>query len=539
VTGAPVAGTDTRSPRDAGTAAATAATAVTGRRIHIVMLAMMSGLFLAALDANIVSVAMPTIAGDLGGVDQITWIITAYLLTQTIATPIAGKLSDLYGRKPTFQVTIVAFLAGSALCGAAPNMPALIAFRALQGIGAGGLLALPMAIVGDIVPPAQRGRYQGYISATFAISALLGPLVGGFIVDHLSWRWVFYVNLPVAVVSMALVQRYLVLPHRPSRRRIDYVGAALLAAGVSPLLLALHWGGDGTHAWLSPTIIGLLGWVVAVLVAFVLWELRASEPILPMRLFRSSVVSVTCVGAFISGAGVYGGALFIPTFLQVVRDLSATRSGMSVAPMMVAVLTASITSGRLIARTGRYKIFPISGVFLLTIGCILFATIDVHTTYAGIAARLVVLGFGMGQIGPSLMIIIQNAVEHRDLGVATGAINFIRTLGGAVATAVLGAVFAARLDVLIPRYVGEEGMATVPESTLRGQPKEIAAIADPVVHDGVVRAFADAVRATYFVAIPACVVALVIFTFVREVPLRQSLHDDGEALSPHPIEVGT
>jgi EmrB/QacA subfamily drug resistance transporter len=511
--------------------------ALSGRRIHIVMLAMMSGLFLAALDANIVSVAIPTISGELGGVDKIAWIITAYLLTQTIATPIIGKLSDIYGRKPTFQATILVFLVASAVCGAAPNIPALIAFRALQGIGAGGLLALPMAIVGDIIPPADRGRYQGYISATFAVSALLGPLVGGFLVDHLSWRSVFYVNLPIGCLSMALVQRYLVIPHRASRRQVDYLGAALLAAAVSPLLLAVTWGGN-EHAWGSSTILGLLGGTAVALVLFVAWELRAPEPILPMRLFRNPIVSITCIGAFISGVGIYGGTLFVPLFLQVVRGVSATRSGISIAPMMLAVLTASITSGRLIARTGRYKIFPLSGVFLLTIGCILLATIDVHTTYLGVALRMIVLGAGMGQIGPSLMIIIQNAVDHRDLGVGTGAITFIRTLGGAMATAVLGAVFAARLDVLIPRYVGADALATVPDTAvLRGSPSEIQAIQDPAVHDGVVRAFADAMRATYLVAIPVCVVAFIIFSFVREMPLRQSIASDHDAVTP--LEVGT
>jgi EmrB/QacA subfamily drug resistance transporter len=514
-----------------------AGVALHGRRIHIVMLAMMSGLFLAALDANIVSVAMPTISGDLGGVDKITWIITAYLLTQTIATPIIGKLSDLYGRKPTFQVTIVIFLVASAVCGAAWNLPALIAFRALQGIGAGGLLALPMAIVGDIVPPAQRGRYQGYISATFALSALLGPLVGGFIVDQLDWRWVFYVNLPIGLLSMVLVQRYLVIPHRASRREIDYLGAGLLAAAVSPLLLALTWGGD-EHAWGSATILGLIAFTAVALACFIAWEVRVPEPMLPLRLFRSPIVSVTCVGAFISGVGIYGGTLFVPLFLQVVRDVSATRSGLSMAPMMLAVLTASITSGRLIARTGRYKIFPLSGVFLLTIGCILLATMDVHTSYLGVALRMVVLGAGMGQIGPSLMIIIQNAVDHRDLGVATGAFNFIRTLGGAIATAVLGAVFAARLDVLIPRYVDADALSQLPDtSSLRGTPSQIQAIEDPAVHDGVVRAFADAVRSTYLVAIPVCIVAFCIFAFVREVPLRQSMTDDQDAITP--LEVGT
>jgi EmrB/QacA subfamily drug resistance transporter len=502
------------------------------REIHVLMIAVMTGMFLAAIDGTIVITALPAMVGDLGNLSQAPWITVGFLLTQTIATPIIGKLSDIYGRKLTFQVTIVVFLVSSVLCALSQNMTQLVILRALQGIGAGGLLSLPMAIVGDILPPAERARYQGYIAGTFALASLLGPLAGGFFVDVLNWRWVFFVNLPIGAIAMVVVQRKLHLERAPTSRSIDYAGAVALTIATTPLVVALLHAGE-EYGWTSGRTLGLFALAAVGTIAFVLIELRAEEPILPMQLFSDRVGATTMIGAFVSGVGLYGVTSFVTLFLQVVNGVSATVSGLLTLPNMIGVTTASIVSGRLIAKTGNYKPYPAFGVLLLAIGAILLTTMDTDTSIAGVSARLLVTGIGMGQIGPSLTIIVQNAVRYRDLGVATAGLSFIRSLGGSIGVAVIGAFYASELNDLIPRYVGAEQMATVPDtSALRGQPEVIQELPEPVKSD-VIRAFADSITHAIWVSVPVLLVAFVIFCLIPRIPLRAGF-DDAPATEPEP-----
>jgi EmrB/QacA subfamily drug resistance transporter len=501
------------------TEARLAGSGLTPRQIHVVMTAVMTGMFLAAIDGTIVSTAMPTIVGELGNQSQAPWIHVAYLLTQCIATPIIGKLSDLFGRKQTFQATIVVFLAASVLAALAQDMPQLVAFRALQGIGAGGLLSLPMAIVGDILPPAERARYQGYIAASFAFATLLGPLAGGFFVDHLNWRWAFLINLPVGMLSMWLVHLRLHISRAPTRRSIDFLGAFVLSVAVSPVVLALLWSGE-EHGWGSGATLGLLALGAAATVAFVFVERRAAEPILPMSLLSNKIIRTSLIGGLVIGVGMYGVSSWTVLFLQVVSRTSATASGLLTAPNAFAITAASVVSGRIIAKTRVYKPFPVIGTAILILGAVALATMNEHTGKWDVCIRLMIAGFGMGQIGPSMTIIVQNAVNYRELGVATAGFSFVRTLGGVVGSAAIGAVFQNRLNTYIPRYVGEEGMAALPDpDALRGKPSVIHALPQPV-QDQVVRAFADAITVSIRVAIPVLVIAVVVFALIPNIPLR-------------------
>ena len=485
------------------------------------MIAVMTGMFLAALDATIVQTAIPTIVGDLGNLSQAPWIAVSYLLTQTIATPIIGKLSDIYGRKRVYQINIALFIASSVFAALAQNMGQLVFFRAVQGLGAGGLNALPMAIVGDVLPPAERARYQGYISGTFMLAALAGPLTGGFFVDHLSWRWVFFVNLPIGAASMIAVQKYLHLERVATKRAIDYLGASALIVATTPLAFTLLWAGE-KYGWGASVTLSLFAISAVGTLGFVLIELQAEEPILPMTLFSNQVVRTTMLGGFIVGVAIYSMNSYTGVFLQVVDGVSATKSGLFMLPMMIGVTFASILSGRLIAKTGNYKPYPICGVSVMLVASLLLSTMDVHTSRWGVAARVLIAGLGIGQIGPSLTIIVQNAVDYRDLGVATAGFSFIRSLGGSVGSAVIGAVYAHRVDVLIPRYVGQENIDRLPDTAaLRGRPTTILALPEPV-RTGVRRAFADAVTGATRVVIPVLVVTLVVFSFIPKIPLKRN-----------------
>jgi EmrB/QacA subfamily drug resistance transporter len=494
------------------------------REIHILLIAVMTGMFLAAIDGTIVVTALPSMVGDLGNLSQAPWISVGYLLTQTISTPIVGKLSDVYGRKPLFQISIVVFLIASAACALSQNMTQLVALRGLQGVGAGGLLSLPFAIVGDILPPAERARYQGYIAGTFALAALLGPLAGGFFVDFLNWRWVFLVNIPIGAVSMWVVHRRLHLPRERVPRSIDVLGAITLTLATTPLVIALLYAGE-KYGWTSGPTVALFAVAAIAAVVFILVELRVQDPILPMQLFSNKIVRTCMIGGFVSGIGMYGVTAFVALFLQVVNGVSATVSGLLTAPNMVGVTFASIASGRLIARTGNYKPYPAFGAALLTLGAILLATMDANTSSAGVAARLVVTGLGVGQIGPSITLIVQNAVSYRDLGVATAGLSFVRSLGGSIGTAVLGAFYANRLNTLIPRYVGEDAISTLPDpSALRGQPSVIRDLPEPV-QTNVIHAFVDSITHALWVAVPVLVCTTIVFSMIPRIPLRTT-HDE-------------
>jgi EmrB/QacA subfamily drug resistance transporter len=487
------------------------------RQLHIVLGGLMLGMLLAALDQTIVATALPTIVGDLGGLNHLSWVVTAYLLTSTAVTPLWGKLSDLFGRRGTFQAAIVVFLVGSMLSGLSQNMVELIAFRAVQGLGGGGLMALALAIVGDLVPPRERGRYQGWFGAVFALASVGGPLLGGFFTDQLSWRWIFYVNLPFGVAALIVTSVVLRLPFRRLEHRIDYPGSVLLVAAVTCVVLATTWGGT-TYPWGSPQIIGL-GVAAAVLLAgFLAWEGRASEPILPLRLFRNPIFTVASAITLLLGLALFGAVVYLPEYLQVVQGASAITSGLQLIPLTLGIVVASVGSGQAISRVGRYKVFPIVGAALLTVGFWLLSHIQVGTGTAVLSLWMLVVGLGIGCIMQVAVLAVQNAVDHRDLGTATSASVFFRILGGTLGTALFGAVLLNRLQhnlaVLLPA-----GHAHLGLGALQGAPQQLRALPGPVLHP-LLEAFARSYQVVYRWAIPFAIATLLLALLLREAPLR-------------------
>ncbi|MGV9808433.1 MDR family MFS transporter [Micromonospora chersina] len=414
------------------------------RQIRLLMLGLMTGMLLAALDQTIVGTALPTIVGELGGINHYSWVVTAYLLASTASTPLYGKMADLYGRRPVFLFSIGTFLLGSLLAGLSQNMTQLIVTRGVQGIGAGGLLTLAFTIISDVVPPRERGRYQGLFGAVFGISSVAGPLVGGYFAET-NWRWIFYINVPLAI--LAIVVCYHVMRLVPFQRRehsVDWVGAGLLVAGVSCLLLALSWGGN-EYAWGSGVIIGLFvaGAVLGAL--FLIQEARVKEPILPLRLFRSPTFALANSAGFVLGLVMFGSIIFIPLYLQIVKGASPTKSGLLMLPMMAGIIFTSIITGRAMSRIGRYKWFPVAGAAVLVAGMLLFRQLQVATSLWVAFGFMVVIGVGLGLCMQSLILAVQNAVDPRDLGAGTSSATFFRSLGGSFGVAILGAVLSSRL----------------------------------------------------------------------------------------------
>ena len=491
----------------------------THRQILVIFSGLMLGMLLAALDQTIVATALPTIVGDLGGLNHLSWVVTAYLLTSTASTPLYGKLSDLFGRKLLFQIAIVIFLVGSVLAGLAQGMNQLIAFRAIQGIGAGGLLAMAFAIIGDVVSPRERGRYQGYMGGVFAVASVAGPLTGGFFSDHLSWRWVFYINIPLGIAALAVTSTVLRLPFRRQEHAIDYVGAALLVATVTSLLLVTVWGGT-EYAWGSPTILGLGAAGVVLLAVFLAHERRVAEPILPLRLFRNRVAAVSFAASFIVGCAMFGAIVFIPLFLQVVNGASPTESGLQMVPLMLGVIISSVTSGRLISRHGRYRIYPIIGTATMTLGIWLLSHLDIHTSMPEAAAYMVVVGIGMGAVMQVLVLAVQNAVDYRDLGSATSAATFFRSMGGAFGVAVFGSIFNSRLAHNLAKVI--PGVDFDP-ARLRGGPEQLAML-PPELKSRVVDAFAQSLHVVFLWAIPVAFLGFLVVLLLEERPLRDAAH---------------
>jgi EmrB/QacA subfamily drug resistance transporter len=487
--------------------------AVPRERIPIVYSALMLVMLLASLDQTIVATALPTIVGELGGLAHLSWIVTAYLLTTTIVTPLYGKLGDQFGRKMVLQSAIALFLVGSALCGLSRSMGELIAFRALQGLGGGGLMVVTMAVVGDLVTPRERGRYQGLFGAVFGFSTVVGPLIGGFFVDHLSWRWIFYVNLPLGLLAVAVIGFVLSAPLTRRRRRIDFVGAALLALALSALIFLITFGGN-SYPWTSLQTIGLAAFVVVALVGFAVVECRVLEPIMPIPLFRNRIFLISCTVGFIVGLALFGSVTYMPLYFQVVKGVTPSTAGLAMTPMMAGVLLTSIASGQIISRVGRYRPFPIIGTAVMTIGLALLATLTTQTRVWVAGGYMLVLGLGLGMVMQVLILAVQNAVEHRDLGVATSGATLFRSIGGAVGVAFYGAIFTVNLTAIFaakPAVGTALPPATTPSAMQSLPPALRAVYAD---------AFTAALTPVYRYAAAAAAVGFVFTWFLKELPLR-------------------
>jgi EmrB/QacA subfamily drug resistance transporter len=491
-------------------------------RVRPIFGALMLVMLMASLDSTIVSTALPTIAGDLGGINKLFWVVTAYLLASTITTPVAGKLGDMYGRKLVLQVALIVFLTGSALCGVSRDMTELIAFRGLQGLGGGALMVCTQAVIGDVVSPRERGRYSGLMGAVFGFSTVLGPLLGGLFVDHLSWRWIFYVNVPIGVAAFIVLQIVLAAPAVRMKRSIDYLGMALLAGGLTSIVLYTSLGGS-TYPWWSWQMITLLVLSVAMSAGFVIAERRAEEPTLPLSLFSNRVFTVASIVGFIVGFALFGSVTYIPLYLQVVRGASPTTSGLQLLPLMLGVLVASIGSGQLITRVGRYKVFPIVGTGLMVVGLLLLARLTPGTSTLVADLYMLVLGFGLGFVMQVLILAVQNAADYSNLGVATASATLFRSMGGTIGVPIFGAIFtnqlASRLAVHLP-----PGAAGQLPSHLG--PEQIAQL-PPAIRDPYIDAYASALHPVFFIA--ACL-ALAAFAFtwlLEERPLRQTVAEQG------------
>ncbi len=489
--------------------------------IRAVFGALFLALLLAALDQTIVSTALPTIVGELGGLTHLSWVVTAYLLTSTVVGPLYGKFGDLHGRKIVLQVAIVIFLVGSALCGVAQDMLQLIVFRALQGIGGGGLIVITIAVIGDLISPRERGRYQGFFGAAFGLATIIGPLLGGFFVDHLTWRWIFYINLPTGVLALLVIAA--VLPAAATRRRhaIDYAGALALTATLSAIILFTSLGGT-TFAWSSPVILGLIAASMVGIAAFVAVEMRAREPILPMGLFANRNFAVASGVGLIVGLSLFGAVTFLPIYLQVVKGVSPSISGLMLMPMMLGMLATSVISGRIISGFGRYKLFPILGTAAMTVGLGLVSQLSIESNEWQTAIDALWLGLGMGMVMQVLLVAVQNSVDYEHLGVATSGTMLFRSLGGALGVALFGAIFANGLHAQLAGP-GMEFLTAVIPAAVQGLP--------PTLHQEYVTAVMTALRPVFLTA--ACISALgfVLTWFLRESPLRESAASEGLAES--------
>jgi EmrB/QacA subfamily drug resistance transporter len=501
------------------------------RRTLIVFAGLLLGMLLAALNQTIVATALPDIVADLGGFEHYSWVFSAYMLTSTITVPLYGKLSDVYGRRPFFLLAIVLFMAGAVVSGLAPTMTVLILGRALQGLGAGGLIPLAMAVIGDLIAPRERGKWQGLTGAVFGVASVVGPATGGWISDNASWRWAFFVSLPFGLLALVVVQKGFTMEPTHREHSIDYTGAALLTAGLSAGLLATVWGGT-QYPWASPEIVGLFAVSALVLAVFVAWEHRAREPILPLDLFRNRTFAASQVALFFIGAAMFGTILYVPLFVQGVLGESATSSGAILTPLMLALIGASVAAGQLVSRTGRYKVVLLTSPVVLAIGFWLLSQLDVHSTLHETTRDMIVVGLGLGLGTSTFVLVVQNSVPRSVMGVATASTQFFRTIGATIGVTVMGAMLTSNLhhelsDRLTSAQLADVGGAASPGSLVAGG----AASLPPAVAAALRSALGAAIQPVFAIGVPLMALALAATFFVERRELRRSVHEE-------PVEPG-
>lgn len=495
--------------------------------ILVIMGSLMLVMLLAALDQTIVSTALPRIATDLSGLNKYSWVATSYLLTSAISTPIYGKIGDLFGRKKILQIAVIIFLIGSAFCGLSQNMDQLVAFRALQGIGAGGLISLILAIIGDVVPPRQRGRYQGYFGAVFGVSSVVGPLIGGFlagagtILGISGWRWIFYINLPLGLIALSAVAVRLHLPTKRLEHKVDYGGAALMSVSVVSLLLVTVWAGV-RYAWTSPEIIGLSVSAVIFGLLFVWRERRAAEPLIPMSLFKNDIFRVSVLLSLLTGIAMFAAILYIPQYQQIVRGYSPTKSGLAMIPLVLGMLSASITSGRLITKFGHYRPFPIFGTLMIAWGMWLFSHVSLTTPIWELSVWMAIIGLGLGSFMQVMTLSVQNSVDRSQLGTATSSTTFFRSIGSSLGGAIFGTVLISRLTAHLHQDLPPAAAAHISANHIVTTGTSQLSHLSPVLRHGVFQAFISSFHDMFLIGIPFAIGAFVVALFLRETPLRES-----------------
>lgn len=501
------------------------------KKLITIFVGLILGILMAALDQTIVATALPTIAGQLDGLDLISWIITAYLLGQAIAMPLYGKVGDYIGRRNSFHLAILIFLTGSVVAGLSQSMEMLIVFRAVQGVGAGGLMIGAQTIMAAIVSPRERAKYMSVMGPMIGVATVLGPLLGGFLTQHVNWRWIFYINVPIGAAALIVTGLTLKLPREETSKRVDYWGSLFMAGAITCLMLMLTWGGR-RYDWTSPTILWLIAGAAVFTPIWLLIEHKTAEPILPLHLFRDPVFRINAPLAFILGVAMFGAVSYLPTYLQLSRGASATTSGLLMLPLMGGLMAAAVMTGQLISRTGRYKIFPIVGTAVAAIGMYLLSFMDASTGEWESGIYMAVLGFGIGLIMPTLVLTVQNSVAHHDIGPATAGVNFFRQVGASFGTALIGSLFVGRLTTELAKNMPASAASQIGKHATGITPDQLAKLPSSLAHD-VVISYADALIPLYRYLVPLLIAGFILVWFIKEIPLTMTGNrgrhpDDGE-----------